>query len=88
MRGAKTARDPTGITVFLDEPERPLLRFAGKLWAPVPWMLEAAVIAAFPLFNAARSSFQEGEAQGTLDRLKASLEFSASVHRDGAWSTI
>ena len=70
-----------------------------KLWAPVPWMLEAsivlqivvgkypeaAIIAVLLFFNAALSFFQEGRAQATLTALKSRLAMTASVRRDGAW---
>ncbi|MCC7282219.1 MAG: HAD-IC family P-type ATPase [Acetobacteraceae bacterium] len=77
-------------------------RVLGKLWAPVPWMLEAAmllelwrgrfleagIIAALVLFNAAVALFQEGRAQAALAALKTRLALDASVRRDGAWTTI
>jgi H+-transporting ATPase len=73
-----------------------------KFWAPVPWMLEAAiilqtvlheyveaaVIAGLLVFNAALGFFQEGHAQATLAALKSRLALSASVRRDGAWKNI
>jgi H+-transporting ATPase len=72
-----------------------------KLWAPVPWMLEASIvlqivvgkyleagiIAVLLLFNAALSFFQEGRAQATLAALKSRLAMTASVRRDGAWKS-
>ena len=80
----------------------PLRRALGKLWAPVPWMLEAAIllelglgkyveaaiIAGLLLFNAALGFFQEGRAQATLAELKSRLAMNASVRRDGAWKTV
>jgi H+-transporting ATPase len=73
-----------------------------KFWAPVPWMLEAAiilqtvlheyveaaVIAGLLVFNAALGFFQEGRAQATLVALKSRLALSASVKRDGVWKNI
>src|SRR5580658_1400708 len=70
-----------------------------KLWAPIPWMLEAAIvlelvlgkhveagiIAALLLFNAALGFFQEGRAQATLAALKKRLAMTASILRDGVW---
>jgi H+-transporting ATPase len=70
-----------------------------KFWAPVPWMLEAAillqaalheyaeaaVVAGLLVFNAAIGFFQEGRAQATLAALKSRLALTASVRRDGAW---
>src|ERR1700691_5380510 len=73
-----------------------------KFWAPVPWMLEAAiilqtvlheyveaaVIAGLLVFNAALGFFQEGRAQATLAALKSRLALTASVRRDGVWKTV
>jgi H+-transporting ATPase len=73
-----------------------------KIWAPVPWMLEAAiilqtvlheyaeaaVIAGLLVFNAALGFLQEGRAQATLAALKSRLALMASVQRDGAWKNI
>jgi H+-transporting ATPase len=73
-----------------------------KFWAPVPWMLEAAiilqaalheyvqaaVIAGLLVFNAMLGFFQEGRAQATLAALKSRLALTASVQRDGAWKDI
>src|SRR5208283_6032935 len=62
---------------------RPWRMALSKFWAPVPWMLEAAiilqivlheyveaaVIAGLLVFNAALGFFQEGRAQATLAAL-------------------
>ena len=80
----------------------PVRRALGKLWAPVPWMLEAAmllelglgkyveaaIIAGLLLFNAALGFIQEGRAQATLAALKSRLALNASVRRDGAWQIV
>ncbi len=72
-----------------------------KLWAPIPWMLEAAIIlqvllgkyvgagiiAVLVLFNAALGFFQESRAKATLTALKSRLALNASVRRDGVWKT-
>ena len=85
-----------------DTTDRPLARALGKFWAPVPWMLEAAIllqvglgdyteaaiIAVLLVFNAGLGLFQESRAQATLAALKSRLALSASVRRDGAWKTI
>jgi H+-transporting ATPase len=81
---------------------RPWRMALAKFWAPVPWMLEAAVIlqvvlheyveaaviAALLVFNAALGFFNEGRAQATLAALKSRLALTASVRRDGAWKNI
>jgi H+-transporting ATPase len=80
----------------------PLRRALEKFWAPVPWMLEAAIvlelalgkyvegaiIAALLVFNAVLGLFQESRAQATLAALKSRLALNASVRRDGAWKTV
>ncbi|MBS0394146.1 MAG: HAD-IC family P-type ATPase, partial [Proteobacteria bacterium] len=72
------------------------------LWAPVPWMLElaiilqvalheyaeAAVIGFLLLFNALLSWTQERRADATLEALKARLALVAAVRRDGRWTTV
>lgn len=80
-----------------------LIRLAlSKLWAPVPWMLEAAillqlllgefvqaaVVAALLVFNAALGFIQQSSAQVTLKALKTRLAPTASVLRDGEWVTL
>jgi H+-transporting ATPase len=80
----------------------PLQRALQKFWAPVPWMLEAAValelglgkyveaaiIAALLIFNAVLGLLQESRAQTTLAALKSRLALNAVVRRDSAWRTI
>ena len=70
-----------------------------KFWAPVPWMLEAAIvlqivlgeyveaaiIAALLVFNAALGFLQEGRAQATLTALKSRLALTATARRNGVW---
>lgn len=90
-----------GPNAIADVAQRPVRRALGKLWAPVPWMLEAAillqlvlheyveaaVVAFLLVFNAALGFVQEGRAQATLDALKSRLALVASVQRDGNWTT-
>jgi H+-transporting ATPase len=85
-----------------DTTVHPFRRALGKFWAPVPWMLEAAIvlqvalgdypeaaiIAGLLVFNAALGLFQESRAQATLTALKSRLALSASVRRNGAWTTV
>jgi H+-transporting ATPase len=90
-----------GPNAVVDVTQHPVLRALQKLWAPVPWMLEAAillqlvlgdyveagVVALLLLFNAGLGFFQERRAQATLDALKSRLALVASVRRDGIWTT-
>jgi H+-transporting ATPase len=110
------AQTPTGLTseevrsrlekfgpnAVPDTALHPLRRALTHLWAPVPWMLEAAVvleivlgkyveagvIAVLLAFNAALGFLQEGRAQATLAALKSRLALNASVRRDNAWATV
>ncbi|HTC52640.1 MAG TPA: HAD-IC family P-type ATPase [Steroidobacteraceae bacterium] len=80
----------------------PLRRAAHKFWAPVPWMLEAAIalelglgkfieaaiIAALLIFNAVLGLLQESRAQATLAALKSRLALNTVAWRDGAWKTV
>jgi H+-transporting ATPase len=91
-----------GPNAMPDTSLHPLRMAVEKFWAPVPWMLEAAIvlevalgkyveaaiIAALLVFNAALGLFQESRAQATLAALKSRLALNASVRRDGAWKTI
>ncbi len=91
-----------GPNAVPDTARHPLRRALDKFWAPVPWMLEAAVvlelvldkyveaaiIAALLVFNAALGLFQESRAQATLAALKSRLALNASVRRDGTWKTV
>jgi H+-transporting ATPase len=91
-----------GPNAVPDTALHPLRQALAKFWAPVPWMLEAAIvlelvlgkyleaaiIAALVVFNAALGFFQESRAQATLAALKSRLALNASVQRDGAWKTV
>jgi H+-transporting ATPase len=90
-----------GPNAMPDTSVHPLRMALEKFWAPVPWMLEAAIvlelvlgkyveaaiIALLLVFNAALGLFQESRAQATLAALKSRLALTASVKRDGAWKT-
>src|SRR5580658_6976885 len=88
-----------GPNAMPDVALHPLRNVLAKFWAPVPWMLEAtillelvlgkfveaAIIAALLVFNAALGFFQESRAQATLAALKSRLALDACVRRDNAW---
>ncbi|MGA2440380.1 MAG: HAD-IC family P-type ATPase [Tepidisphaeraceae bacterium] len=96
---ARRLYDQFGPNSMPDTSSHPARMAMDKLWAPIPWMLEAAIvlqvvlgkyveagiIAVLLLFNAALGFFQEGRAQATLAALKSRLALTASVRRDGAW---
>jgi H+-transporting ATPase len=91
-----------GANCVQDVVQHPIRRALRELWAPVPWMLEVAVIlqlalgeyveaaavAVLLVFNAGLGFVQEGRAQATLDALKSRLAVTASVRRDGVWKAL
>ena len=99
---ARRRLQQSGPNAVPDTALRPLGRALSKFWAPVPWMLEAAIvlelvlgkyveagiIAALLAFNAVLGFFQEGHAQATLAALKSRLALNAAVKRDDAWKTV
>jgi len=99
---ARSRLEKVGPNSVPDPADRPWSRAIDKFWAPVPWMLEAAillqlllqkfteaaVIAGLLVFNAALGFFQEGRAQATLAALKSRLALNASVQRDGVWKMV
>ena len=99
---ARARLTKVGSNAMPDTALHPLRRALGKFWAPVPWMLEAAIvlelvlgkyveaaiIAVLLVFNAVLALFQESRAQATLAALKSRLALNASVRRDGAWKTV
>src|SRR5271163_2467504 len=100
--GARRRLEQEGPNATPDTSVHPLRNALAKFWAPVPWLLEAsivlqvvlhkyveaAVIAALLIFNAALAYFQEGRAQATLTALKSRLALNAGVQRDGVWKTV
>ena len=90
---------PNALPDVSSDPWRAAL---AKFWAPVPWMLEAAIvlelvlgkfvesalIGALLVFNAALGAIQEGRAQSTLASLRSRLALRASVFRDGDWMLV
>jgi H+-transporting ATPase len=92
----------SGPNTMPDTAAHPLRAALEKFWAPIPWMLEAAIvlqcglgkfveagiIAGLLVFNAALGLLQESRAQATLAALKSRLALSASVQRDGKWSIV
>jgi H+-transporting ATPase len=99
---ARSRLEKSGPNAMPDTALHPLRRALAKFWAPVPWMLEAAIvleivlgkyveagiIAVLLAFNAALGFIQEGRAQATLAALKSRLALNASVKRDNAWTTV
>jgi len=84
------------------EKRHPLRALLLKFWAPVPWMLEAAVvleialgkideaavITALLVLNAVLAFAQESRADRALALLRGRLSALARVRRDGRWQVI
>jgi H+-transporting ATPase len=99
---ARSRLEKFGPNAVPDTALHPLQRALAKFWAPVPWMLEAAIVLEVVLgkyveaaiitvllaFNAILGFFQEGRAQATIAALKSRLALNASVHRDNVWTTV
>jgi H+-transporting ATPase len=99
---ARSRLAKSGPNAMPDTSAHPIRMALDKFWAPVPWMLEAAIVVELALgkyveagiialllvFNAALGLFQESRAQATLAALKSRLALTASVQRDGAWKTV
>jgi H+-transporting ATPase len=99
---ARSRLAKSGPNAVRDTSVRPLRQALTKFWAPVPWMLEAAIVLELALgkyveagiiatllaFNAGLGFFQEGRAQATLAALKSRLALNAVVKRDDAWKTV
>ena len=92
----------TGPNTVPEEKRHPLRALLLKFWAPVPWMLEAAValeialgkldeaavIAALLVLNAVLAFAQESRADRALALLRGRLSVRARVRRDGRWQVI
>ncbi len=80
----------------------PVLVFLGYFWAPIPWMIEialvlslavrhwadAAIIAVLLIMNGLVAFFEEHQASNAIAALKQRLSSSARVLRDGSWVTL
>ncbi len=91
-----------GPNAVVEAKRHPIRKLLGRFWAPIPWLLEAtiviqlflgerveaAVIGALLVLNAAVSLLQEGRAQKALALLREQLHVEARVRRDGAWMTL
>jgi H+-transporting ATPase len=99
---ARQRLEQFGPNTTPDPKVNPLQLVASKFLAPVPCLLEAAivlqlilgeyieaaVIAVLLVFNAGLGLLHEGRAQATIAALKSRLALWASVRRDGAWKNV
>nr|WP_246263803.1 plasma-membrane proton-efflux P-type ATPase [Metallosphaera tengchongensis] len=91
-----------GLNEIRERKESPVLKFLRKFWAPVPWMLEVAVVLTFVLgkyldmyiiafllvFNSVVGFIQENRAENAVEMLKSRLNVQSRVLRDGKWKLI
>ena len=91
-----------GLNAVAETSESWLRALAVKLWAPLPWMLEATILLELFLghgpqaliiflllsFNAILGLTQEARAKDAVAALREKLAVMASVRRDGAWTRI
>ncbi|BAI62540.1 P-type ATPase [Methanocella paludicola SANAE] len=96
---ARARLDKNGYNEILEEPSGPFRGILKRLWGPIPWTLEAAlilevalgkiveasVIAVLLLFSAIVGETQELRAHTAVDFLRHRLQVSARVRRDGRW---
>ncbi|HTW75689.1 MAG TPA: HAD-IC family P-type ATPase [Steroidobacteraceae bacterium] len=99
---ARRRRQQYGSNAVAPTAPTAVRQLLAKFWAPVPWLLEVAILLQFMLheylealviavllvFNAALGWFQQQRAQATLDALKSQLALLAVVRRDGLWRTL
>ena len=92
----------SGPNAVIEDKPHPLRAFVRRFWAPIPWLLEAAVIlqlflgenveaaviAGLLVLNATLSLLQEGRAQKALALLRQQLRVQARVRRDGVWTNL
>ena len=99
LEEAKKRLDQYGPNALEQEEERPLLKFLGYFWGPIPWMIEVAlilslvvnhwmdavIIGVLLVFNAGIGFWEEHKASNALAALKAGLALKARVLRGGQW---
>lgn len=98
---AQTRLKRLGPNEIAEGHRNPVLVFLGYFWAPIPWMIEAAlvlsllarhwtdavIIAVLLAMNGVVAFLEEHQAAGAIAALKQRLATSARVLRDGSWST-
>ncbi|HVP21725.1 MAG TPA: plasma-membrane proton-efflux P-type ATPase [Anaerolineaceae bacterium] len=99
---AKIRLQKYGPNAIPEQKRHAWLVFLRKMWAPVPWMLEASIvlelilgkyieatiIGLLVIFNAFMSTLQENRAQNALVLLRKRLTVTSRVFRDGQWQMI
>jgi len=88
-----------GYNEIRERKKRPLLKFLGFFWGPIPWMIEVAAILSAIIhhwedfviilillgLNAIVGFWQEHKADNAIELLKKKLALNATALRDGKW---
>ena len=91
-----------GPNEIAERHRNPVLEFLGYFWAPIPWMIEVALVLALAArhwtdaviigvllaMNELVAYFEEHQAANAIAALKQRLATSARVLRDGVWVTV
>jgi H+-transporting ATPase len=99
---AQARRERFGPNEIPEKRKSPLLVLAGYFWAPIPWMIEVAlvlslvvrhwtdavIIGVLLVMNGAVAFTEEHQAANAIAALKQRLAVTARVLRDQAWATI
>lgn len=102
QREAQARLAQYGFNEIREERPGPLRSVLKRLWGPIPWMLEAAlvleialgrtvepaIIAGWLLFSAVLGAVQERRAGSALELLRSRLQVTARVRRDGSWQRL
>jgi len=91
-----------GMNEIAEKKRNPLVVFAGYFWAPIPWMIEVAlvlsllvghwtdatIIGVLLAMNGLVAFVEEHQAANAIEALKNRLASSARALRDGSWAEV
>jgi len=98
----QTKREQYGYNEILEKQVGPVMGALKRMWGPVPWLLEAAMIFELILgkgiqavtiflllvFSAVTGEIQEERAKKAIGYLRRQLQISVRALRNGTWQTI
>jgi H+-transporting ATPase len=99
---ARARLERFGPNEIAEQHKNPLLELLGYFWAPIPWMIEVAlilslvvrhwidavIIGVLLLMNGTVAFIEEHQAANAIAALKQRLATSARVLRDGGWRSV